>query len=94
MGLVGASKNRVDSEIVIRSPRYERCGRISFGSPKYQQHSEIVIGNRMYGESLQRRVVFRKYQQSSQAVSRQIHGLEARVSKMEGKLCALCLELK
>jgi hypothetical protein len=27
-------------------------------------------------------------------VSLQIHGLEARVSKMEGKLCALCLELK
>jgi hypothetical protein len=27
-------------------------------------------------------------------MSRRIHGLEARVSKMEGKLCALCLELK
>jgi len=48
----------------------------------------------MYGERLQRRVVFRTNQQSSQAMSRQIHGLEARVSKMEGKLCAFCLELK
>jgi hypothetical protein len=48
----------------------------------------------MYGERLQRRVVFRIDQQSSQAMSRWIHGLEARVSKMEGKLCALCLELK
>jgi hypothetical protein len=27
-------------------------------------------------------------------MSRRIHGLEARVSKMESKLCALCLELK
>jgi hypothetical protein len=48
----------------------------------------------MYGERLQRRTVFRTDQQSSQAMSRRIHGLEARVSKMEGKLCALCLELK
>jgi hypothetical protein len=48
----------------------------------------------MYGERLQRRVVFRTNQQSSQAMSRRIHGLEARVSKMESKLCALCLELK
>jgi hypothetical protein len=38
--------------------------------------------------------VFFTNQQSSQAMSRRIHGLEARVSKMEGKLCALCLELK
>ncbi len=38
--------------------------------------------------------MFRTDQQSSQAMSRRIHGLEARVSKMEGKLCALCLELK
>jgi hypothetical protein len=48
----------------------------------------------MYGESLQQWVVFRTDQQSSQAVSWRIHGLEAHVSKMEGKLCALCLELK
>jgi hypothetical protein len=48
----------------------------------------------MYGERLQRRVVFRTDQQSSQAMSQRIHGLEACVSKMEGKLCALCLELK
>jgi hypothetical protein len=38
--------------------------------------------------------VFHTDQQSSQVVNRWIHGLEARVSKMEGKLCALCLELK
>ncbi len=38
--------------------------------------------------------MFRTDQQSSQAMSRQIHGLEACVSKMEGKLCALCLELE
>jgi hypothetical protein len=48
----------------------------------------------MYGERLQRRVVFRIDQQSSQVMNRRIHGLEARVSKMEGKLCAFCLELK
>jgi hypothetical protein len=48
----------------------------------------------MYGERLQRQVVLCTNQQSSQAMSRQIHGLEAHVSKMEGKLCALCLELK
>jgi hypothetical protein len=48
----------------------------------------------MYGERLQRRVVFRTDQQSSQAMSQRIHGLEAFVSKMEGKLCVLCLELK
>jgi len=38
--------------------------------------------------------MFRTNQQSSQAMSQRIHGLEAHVSKMEGKLCALCLELK
>jgi hypothetical protein len=48
----------------------------------------------MYGESLQQRVVFRTDQQSSQAVNRWIRGLKAHVSKMEGKLCALCLEFK
>jgi len=58
------------------------------------KHGETVTGSRMYGERLQRQVVFYTNQQSSQAMSRQIHGLEARVSKMEGKLCALCLELK
>ncbi len=94
MGLVGASKNRVNNEIATRSPRSEQRGRIPFGSPKYQQHGETVTGSRMYGERLQRRTMFRTDQQSSQALSRQIHGLEARVSKMEGKLCALCLELK
>jgi hypothetical protein len=48
----------------------------------------------MYGESLQRWVVFHIDQQSSQAMSQRIHGLEARVSKTEGKFCALCLKLK
>jgi hypothetical protein len=38
--------------------------------------------------------MFRTDQQSSQALGRRIHGLEACVSKMEGKLCALCLELE
>ncbi len=94
MGSVGASKNCVNNEIATRSPRYERHGRILLRSPKYQQHGETVTGSRMYGERLQRRVVFCTDQQSSQAMSRRIHGLEARVSKMEGKLCALCLELK
>jgi hypothetical protein len=94
MGSVGAGKNRVNNEIATRSPRYEQHGRIPLRSPKYQQHGETVTGSRMYGERLQRRVMFRTDQQSSQAMSRQIHGLEAHVSKMEGKLCALCLELK
>jgi hypothetical protein len=48
----------------------------------------------MYGERLQRWVVFHTDQQSSQAMSQRIHGLEAHVYKMESKLCALCLELK
>jgi len=91
---MGTSKNRVNNEIATRSPRYERRGKILLGSPEYQQHGETVTGSRMYGERWQRQVVFLTNQQSSQAMSRQIHGLEARVSKMEGKLCALCLELK
>jgi len=94
MGSMGTSKNRVNNEIATRSPRYERRGKILLGSPEYQQHGETVTGSRMYGERWQRQVVFLTNQQSSQAMSRQIHGLEARVSKMEGKLCALCLELK
>jgi hypothetical protein len=94
MGSVGASKNRVNNEIASRSPRYERRGKIPLGSPEYQQHGETVTGCRMYGERLQWRVVFRTDQQSSQIMSRRIHGLKARVSKMESKLCALCLELK
>jgi len=94
MGSMGTSKNRVNNEIATRSPRYEQRGKILLGSPEYQQHGETVTGSRMYGERWQRQVVFLTNQQSSQAMSRQIHGLEARVSKMEGKLCALCLELK
>jgi len=79
MGSVGTSKNRVNNEITTRSPRYERRGRILLGSPEYQQHGETVTGSRMYGERLQRQVVFLTNQQSSQAMSRQIHGLEAHV---------------
>jgi hypothetical protein len=94
MGFVGASKNRVNNEIATRSPRHEQRGKIPLGSPEYQQHGETLIGSRTYGERLQRQVVFSTDQQSSQPMSRRIHGLEARVSKMEGKLCALCLELK
>ncbi len=94
MGLVGVSKNRINSKTTTRSPRYERHGRIPFESPEYQQHNETMTRSQIYGESLQRQVVFRTNQQSSQIVSRQIHGLEARVSKMEGKLCAFCLGLK
>jgi hypothetical protein len=93
-GIGGTSKSRIDSEIATKSPWYEQRGKIPFGSPKYRQQGETVIGSQMYGESLQRPVVFRRDQQSSQAVSRRIHALEASVSKMEGKLCALCLELK
>ncbi len=94
MGSVGANKNRVNNKIATRSPRYERRGRIPLGSPEYQQHGETMTRSRMYGERLQRRVVFRTNQQSSQAMSQRIHGLKAHVFKMEGKLCALCLDLK
>ncbi len=93
-GSVGASKNHVNNEIATRSLRSEQRGRIPLESPEYQQHGETVTGSRMYGERLQQRTVFCKDQQSSQALGRRIHGLEACVSKMEGKLCALCLELE
>jgi hypothetical protein len=94
MGSMGASKNRVNNEIATRSPRSEQRGRIPLGSPELQQHGETATRSRMYGERLQRRTVFCTGQQSSQAMSRRIHGLKARVSKMEGKSCAFCLELE